>query len=1452
MRRHRSADAVPYIILATQLMSLQLILLSVEADAESGRASMALGYFAFIILFAVAALKCSALLARPQTHKLCVGALTTLLLTFTLSLISAALRNLLELPPWMGVASFLLCSAGLVSTLVMAIIGLIDYRRRSDLFNQGRVQAWFAFGIALVPACLVTIGFARGFIEGARAAMERNASRYAERESDSNAGDFAAQSPDTGERSEQSGVKIDSAVQPAAHEAVAPRPRSDGTQHFDDLNFEFTPPDEGWIKLHAASVSADANVAYTSKAPQVIFFVIAEQIGVDVDVTVDALLEVVKANLYASFEEVEFENAVSQTVGGIEGVSVTATYTKGVVEHRRAMWLGARGGFLYQLITTGREKYAEQLDSRHDAMLAGFRVLDRDAVVYSEGKTPLTNYASSHYGYRVDLSGAPWLKASADDDLLPAAEVAATLKGRAAFAVVPLVLPYDGATVEDASSALASVLIEGFDVDRCTDFTSTPAKNSVEEVRFRYVRSSTAGVTIENRFRILRQGRRAVMAVGWAAADETELLAEIDQALGTLQLDEAGQANNDDGEEQQRFWRGMAVNRLGMKAFDRQDLTAALACFEEAIKLQPKYPTALINYAHILAESGKPEQAVAELEKRIDQYEDKTRLREKYAEMLLETGDEQRCCETLQQLLAEGHRSEETLLVLVGVQMGNEEYEAALAAVDGYLAGGPSPQATQIKAALLSKLGKHDESIAILEEIRKSRPRDVSAVIGLAVAYHEAKRFDEALQLTQELLDTGKPTESIHLLRGRCQIGLKLYQEAKESFEAAQALNPRSEDAKEWIAVASSMLGQGNNSLVKTPIDPVPLPAEIAGRLTQIPANDAAAGTFGAYEKFRVVGYEYRRGERWRSTTYRQIKIVGQEGVDRFSTLTVTFNPLGERVFVNRLAVYDAAGKLAAEGNAGDYYVAADSQSELATGDNTLTIPIPQLQPGSTLEFTYTRESFGVEEFGYENVMLTSSIPVQAAAAFVVGDVDKLAYTSSGPEPRQSADGGLFWGMSDPPVYVDESSQPPVAEFLPVIHLTDAGQEWNVLGDEYAEQIADRLKPDAIAAAKATELTQGIAGRDEKIAVLTRFVQKQLNYQGLEFGVRGLMPNTAAKSLENGYGDCKDHSVLLKQLLDAAGIPAQVAIVNSSGDVDGRLPSASQFDHMIVSIPGPDGSDVGRTFVDCTAKYSDPRQVTADEFNGRLALLIESGASRLVPIAPRTTLASEIRCGREVTIVCDEPERETADAVVREQVQFSSTPAGTLRSILIGMQPRDRKEAISRLISDHGDVEVTRLEVVNLEDPAAPLILQLEYRMDNVFHRVGDGGSPLSGRLVSPWETWVTTAYAMNERLTPFRTTGAAIVGSTRYVLPSGFTLDRGLESVESPPSNSFVTWRVEANPADGTTLLHVDRRSGSHPASAFASCSAEAKQFLDRLRRPIAIREISSTAQAPGDSTVR
>ncbi len=67
----------------------------------------------------------------------------------------------------------------------------------------------------------------------------------------------------------------------------------------------------------------------------------------------------------------------------------------------------------------------------------------------------------------------------------------------------------------------------------------------------------------------------------------------------------------------------------------------------------------------------------------------------------------------------------------------------------------------------------------------------------------------------------------------------------------------------------------------------------------------------------------------------------------------------------------------------------------------------------------------------------------------------------------------------------------------------------------------------------------------------------------------GRVPNTAGEIIRNRYGDRVQgsHALLLHHLLNAAGIPAHLALVRAVGPLCTDAPSLDQFDHLIVCVP---------------------------------------------------------------------------------------------------------------------------------------------------------------------------------------------------------------------------------------------------------------------------------------------
>ncbi len=128
-------------------------------------------------------------------------------------------------------------------------------------------------------------------------------------------------------------------------------------------------------------------------------------------------------------------------------------------------------------------------------------------------------------------------------------------------------------------------------------------------------------------------------------------------------------------------------------------------------------------------------------------------------------------------------------------------------------------------------------------------------------------------------------------------------------------------------------------------------------------------------------------------------------------------------------------------------------------------------------------------------------------------------------------------------------------------------QSWEEVGRWYGGLQQEQVKSTPLVVAKAAELTKGLKTDNEKIQAIYNFVSLQVHYVGLSFGIGRYQPHAAEDVLSNEYGDCKDKYTLLASLLRAAGYDSWPVLINSSREINPKLPSPGQFDHVIAAIP---------------------------------------------------------------------------------------------------------------------------------------------------------------------------------------------------------------------------------------------------------------------------------------------
>ena len=177
--------------------------------------------------------------------------------------------------------------------------------------------------------------------------------------------------------------------------------------------------------------------------------------------------------------------------------------------------------------------------------------------------------------------------------------------------------------------------------------------------------------------------------------------------------------------------------------------------------------------------------------------------------------------------------------------------------------------------------------------------------------------------------------------------------------------------------------------------------------------------------------------------------------------------------------------------------------------------------------------------------------------------------------------------------------------------LVSSFTSWEDVGRWYGDLQEERVKPTAEVAAKAVELTKNVADEEAKLRALYGYVSTEFHYIGIAFGIGRYQPHSADVVLENQYGDCKDKHTLLAALLAATGIPAYPALINTSQEVDGDVPSPGQFDHVITVVPRVGGL----VWLDTTAEVG-PYQYLINPLRDKPALVIWKDKPATLVITP--------------------------------------------------------------------------------------------------------------------------------------------------------------------------------------------------------------------------------------------
>lgn len=431
-----------------------------------------------------------------------------------------------------------------------------------------------------------------------------------------------------------------------------------------------------------------------------------------------------------------------------------------------------------------------------------------------------------------------------------------------------------------------------------------------------------------------------------------------------------------------------------------------------------------------------------------------------------------------------------------------------------------------------------------------------------------------------------------------------------------------------FIALLSVIVGLLGNDLVVTQAQRSPAsetsPSAPAQKVQAVVEPDNSNEAF-VIERYKTL-YRYEKDGTGAREMNIRVKIQSDAGVEQFGQLVFPYSSANEKLEFDFIRVLKADGTAidASAADVQDLSAPVAREAPIYTDLRQKHVTVRGLRPGDVLEYhtvSTLHTPLAGRQFWLSHDFLTKELIVldEQLEINIPRDSNVKLKTKEGLVPTikdQNERRVYTWKGSNlkRPEKDEEKERKKLEESdgpePPEVQMTTF-QSWDEVGKWYAGLERDRIVPDEKIKLKAEELLSGQKTDKEKIEALYQFVARNFRYVSLSLGQGRYQPHAASEVMANQYGDCKDKHTLLTSMLQAVGLRAYPALMNSSRKIDPDMPSPAQFDHVITAIPL--GTEM--LWADTTAEVA-PFQLLSPPLRDKKALLIPTNALARLETTP--------------------------------------------------------------------------------------------------------------------------------------------------------------------------------------------------------------------------------------------
>jgi len=365
----------------------------------------------------------------------------------------------------------------------------------------------------------------------------------------------------------------------------------------------------------------------------------------------------------------------------------------------------------------------------------------------------------------------------------------------------------------------------------------------------------------------------------------------------------------------------------------------------------------------------------------------------------------------------------------------------------------------------------------------------------------------------------------------------------------------------------------------------------------------------------------------------RALRVLDRAGLERAAVVDWDFAPDFDSIALTRLEVRRDGRRIDLRGSIRPEMLRRETRLEAGIIDGSLTAHyvLPDLRVGDVVDYSFVitenpivpGATFAGElplEFGSPVAVAHAAINWPASRPLHVGPVSERVGHSSvtvtspdGPVTRHE------WRRNGHvPNYIEPLT--PVESNPDAVVRYSADVDWRGLVATLAPFYTREYRLPPAWDGRVTAIAHDFTDPLERATAALRLVQDEIRYVGLEVGAGGIYARLPDVVVAQGFGDCKDKSLLLKTVLARLGIDSEVALTDL--DEGYALPQSQPwigaFDHMIVRL-----EVAGKTYwVDPTGSHEGGRLDHAVTPDYGFALPISAdGAGRLEPIVPSEATA---------------------------------------------------------------------------------------------------------------------------------------------------------------------------------------------------------------------------------------